>query len=180
MSRAARLSVICAAAAVVLVTAAFALSNRAAEQDDAPLPVGTVADLVVVEKEARTMTLLSGGEELKTYRVALGPSPDGHKVREGDGRTPEGRYLIDFRKEDSAFHRALHISYPNADDIARASELGVDPGGDIMIHGFPTGVESLPLHPRRDWTLGCIAVTSDEIDEIWQVVPNGTPIEIRP
>lgn len=107
------------------------------------LPARTVADLVVVEKSERKLTLFRDGRELKSYRVALGPNPDGHKQQEGDGRTPEGQYTIDFRKADSAFHRALHMSYPNAADIKSARERGVSPGGDIMIHGLPNGMGSL-------------------------------------
>jgi len=118
---------------------------------------------------------------LKEYRVALGFSPVGPKQHEGDGRTPEGNYKIDFHKSDSAFHRALHISYPDAVDTARAAEAGVAPGGDIMIHGLPNGFSAAGLtHRLHDWTAGCIAVTDSEIDEIWASVSDGTPIEIRP
>lgn len=139
------------------------------------------ADRVVVEKSARRLTLLRHGQPLKTYRVALGSSPIGHKEQEGDGRTPEGVYLIDFHKADSDFHRALHICYPSADDTRRAAALGVSPGGDIMIHGLRNGTGLIgAAHRLRDWTAGCIAVTDSEIEEIWRAVPDGTPIEIRP
>lgn len=145
------------------------------------LPKGAVADRVVVEKAARTLSLYHEGRLLKTYNVALGPNAKGRKEREGDGRTPEGTYVIDSRKADSAFHRALHISYPNAHDRTHARLLGVSPGGDIMIHGLPNGMGFIgKAHRLRDWTQGCIAVTNDEIEEIWRVVPNGTPIEINP
>ena len=124
---------------------------------------------------------MSGGREVRSYDIALGPSPEGHKQQEGDGRTPEGRYVIDWRNVNSAFHRSLHISYPNAGDRARARRRGVDPGGAIMIHGLPNGMGTLGgLHVASDWTLGCIAVTSEEIEEIWRVVRDGTPIEIGP
>lgn len=139
------------------------------------------ADRILVEKSARRMTLFRGGTPLKTYRIALGRAPAGHKMREGDQRTPEGNYVIDRRKADSDFHRALHISYPNPSDVAQATERGVEPGGDIMIHGQPNGRISIgALHRTRDWTAGCIAVTDAQIEEIWRVVPDGTPIEIRP
>lgn len=144
-------------------------------------PPVRVADRVVVEKAAHRLTLYRGSEALKTYRVALGPHPAGPKQRQGDGRTPEGVYTVDARNERSAFHRSLHISYPNDLDRARAAALGVDPGGAIMIHGLRNGVGWIgPVHRYLDWTKGCIAVTDAEIDEIWQSVPLGTAVEIRP
>ena len=121
------------------------------------------------------MMLLRGESVLRVYRVALGGEPVGHKEREGDGRTPEGNYTIDRRNPRSRFYLSLRISYPNADDRSRAAELGVDPGGDIMIHGLKDG-----LVREGDWTQGCIAVTDAEMDEIWALVPEGTPIRIDP
>jgi murein L,D-transpeptidase YafK len=145
------------------------------------LPPGTVADRVVIEKSARTLTLYRGRDPLKAYKVALGTNATGPKEREGDGRTPEGMYIIDSRKHDSAFHRALHISYPNSQDRQRARKLGVAPGGAIMIHGLPNGMGMIGrAHLLRDWTRGCIAVTNEEIEEIWRAVPNGTRVEIKP
>lgn len=139
------------------------------------------ADRIVVEKTARRLTLFRGATPLKTYRVALGRSPLGPKDQEGDQRTPEGSYSIDRRKPDSAFHLALHISYPNPTDLARANECGVAPGGDIMIHGLPNGRGWIgKWHRVHDWTSGCIAVTDAQMEEIWRAVPDGTPIEIRP
>lgn len=139
------------------------------------------AEKVLVEKGARRLVLLAGGKAIRIYPVALGRNPVGHKVRRGDGRTPEGTYVIDFRKEDSRFHRALRISYPSPADRARASALGVSPGGDIMIHGLPAGYGDVGgFHRATDWTKGCIAVTNEEIEEIWSLVPDGTPVEIRP
>ena len=140
------------------------------------------ADKILVEKGARRLTLLSRGRKLKEYHITLGFSPIGPKEREGDGRTPEGIYTIDFHKPDSAFHRALHLSYPSAEDNARAAEAGVSPGGDIMIHGLPNSFGELggSAHQLRDWTVGCIAVTDLEIDEIYSSVNDGTPIEILP
>jgi murein L,D-transpeptidase YafK len=133
------------------------------------------ADRIVVNKGRRQMLLLRGESVLRQYRVALGREPVGHKEREGDGRTPEGRYAIDRRNPKSRYHLSLHISYPNADDTARARAAGVDPGGDIMIHGLKDG-------ERRDgdWTQGCIAVTDEEMDEIWALVAEGTAIVIEP
>ena len=138
-------------------------------------------DLVLVEKSERRLSLLDEGSVIRTYTVALGANPIGHKLQEGDERTPEGLYVIDSRKFDSDFHRALHISYPNEADQSRAEEIGVSPGGAIMIHGLPEGWEWLgQVHHAMDWTDGCIAVTNYEIDEIWSLVQDGTPIEIRP
>ena len=154
------------------------LSSRLAAQ---ALPPGTTADRIVVEKSKRTLSLYRAGKLLKSYKIALGKNPVGPKQREGDSRTPEGSYVIDFRKADSKFHRALHISYPNAEDRRRARERGVQPGGAIMIHGLPNGTGAIgAAHRLRDWTDGCIAVTNEEIEEIWKVVPNGTAIVIRP
>ena len=139
------------------------------------------ADLIKVDKTARTLTLLRGTDVIKTYRVSLGSSPLGHKSREGDGRTPEGRYSIDSRNPHSRFHLGLHISYPNAEDRRSAQQRGVPPGGDIMIHGLPNGLSWLNrLHLRRDWTDGCMAVTNSEMEEIWAHVATGTAIEILP
>jgi murein L,D-transpeptidase YafK len=146
-----------------------------------PLPSNTTADRVLVEKGARRLTLLREGKSLKTYRVALGGAPVGPKRQEGDQRTPEGLYLIDFHKEDSDFHRALHVSYPEQRDLEQAAARGVPAGCDIMIHGIRNGRGWIgAFHRRTDWTAGCIAVTDFEIEEIWRAVPDGTSIEIRP
>ncbi len=145
------------------------------------LTAGTKADRIVVEKAARTLTLFQGMTPLKVYRVALGREPVGPKREEGDHRTPEGSYTIDRRKSDSDFHLALHISYPNKEDVAQASARRVSPGSDIMIHGLPNGYGWIgALHRRKDWTDGCVAVTNQEIEEIWRIVADGTTIEIRP
>jgi murein L,D-transpeptidase YafK len=139
------------------------------------------ADLVFIEKKTRRLTLFRGGKPLRSYRVALGFEPVGKKTTEGDGRTPEGRYIIDRRKPNSRYHRALHISYPNAQDKRQAAARGVSPGGDIMIHGLMNGTGWLgKAHLLRDWTLGCIALTNEEIDEIWRMAPDGTTVEIVP
>ncbi len=164
----------------VLLVLGVAASTWAQKNEDA-LPNGAVADRILVEKAARTLSLFKDGAVLKSYHVALGREPVGPKEREGDGRTPEGSYVIAGRKEDSAFHRALRISYPNEADLARAQAAGESPGGDIMIHGLKNGLGWLGrLHTRSDWTEGCIAVTNEEIEEIWRAVPDSTPVEIRP
>ncbi len=136
---------------------------------------------VVVYKKQRKMVLLSQGRELRIYRVALGASPVGPKQRRGDNRTPEGTYILDARNDHSQYYKAYHVSYPNAQDLAHSKSLGVEPGGDIMLHGLPNGERWVgQSHRLRDWTEGCIAVTDEEMDEIWALVPVGTPIEIRP
>jgi murein L,D-transpeptidase YafK len=139
------------------------------------------ANSIVVHKKARTMELFNAGQVLKTYKIALGGEPIGAKTKQGDHRTPEGMYVIDSRNLHSQFHRSLHISYPNPADKERARRLGVPTGGDIYIHGLPNGYGFIgAAHRARDWTDGCIAVTNAEIEEIWRLVENGTPVEIRP
>jgi murein L,D-transpeptidase YafK len=156
---------------VVMLLVATALALPAKEQ----------ADKVIVEKSKRTLTLMQGDKVLKTYKVALGGDPVGAKERQGDHKTPEGNYVIDSKNAHSQFHLALHVSYPNAADRARARKAGFDPGGSIMIHGLaPSFAWMGPLHRQKDWTDGCIAVTNEEIEEIWTLVPVGTPVEIRP
>ncbi len=136
---------------------------------------------MLVEKRARRLTLWFAGYPVREYRVALGRNPVGDKQRAGDGRTPEGAYVIDGRNGGSEFHRSLHVSYPSAADVRNARAAGVNPGGEIMIHGLPEDAEWVGgEHRSFDWTEGCIAVTNEEIDEIWQLVGDGTPIEIRP
>lgn len=139
------------------------------------------ADSILILKKEHLLQLMSGGKVIRTYKVALGRGGLEPKKREGDERTPEGRYTIDARNPASHFYKALHISYPNADDRERAAKLGVPPGGAIMIHGLPNGMGWLgAAHRLYDWTSGCIAVTDAEMDEIWRMVPTGTPVEIRP
>jgi len=145
------------------------------------LPSSPRADRVLVVKSQRKLILLSRGQTIKTYKIALGGDPIGAKTRQGDHKTPEGLYVLDRRNQRSQFYRSIHISYPNAEDRARAHKLGVSPGGDVMLHGLPNGYGWIgTAHRSRDWTDGCIAVTNDEMDEIWRTVPDGTPIEIRP
>lgn len=131
-------------------------------------------DAIHVDKSERRMELLRDGEVVRAYRVALGDAPEGHKREQGDEKTPEGDYRIDFRNGQSRFHLSLRVSYPNVEDSAQAQARGVSPGGDIFIHG------GTPPDNGRDWTDGCIAVTNAEIEEIWRLVPEGTPIRIDP
>ena len=137
------------------------------------------ADRLVVKKAERRLYLMRGDQALRSYEIALGFQPIGHKTREGDGRTPEGRYLLDRRNDRSRFHKALHISYPSPGDRWRAERRGEPPGGMILIHGQPNGKNRL-MRTDDDWTLGCIAVSNQEIDEIWSLTVDGTPIEILP
>jgi tetratricopeptide (TPR) repeat protein len=139
------------------------------------------ADKILIEKKERRLTLLSKGEVIKTYKIALGGNPVGPKERQGDNKTPEGTYTIDSRNSNSGYHLSVHISYPNEKDKIRAKELGVSPGGDIMIHGIKNGLSWVGAsHAEVDWTKGCIAVTDEEMEEIYKLVPNGTIVEIRP
>jgi len=142
---------------------------------------GIGVDRVVVYKHQRRLVLLSQGKELRSYRVALGGEPNGPKMRQGDHRTPEGLYILDSRNANSHFYKAFHISYPNSKDVAAARKLGVSPGGDIMLHGLPKEYAFVgKAHTLNDWTDGCIAVSNEEMDEIWKLIRVGTPIEIKP
>ena len=140
-----------------------------------------IADSIVVEKEKRTLTLFQAGIPVRTYRIALGGQPVGDKVKRGDGKTPEGLYRVDYKNDQSKYHLALHISYPDAAHVQQAKKLGVSPGGDIMVHGLPPVYKSVgAAQAEVDWTEGCIAVTDAEIDEIFSAVPRGVPIQIKP
>jgi murein L,D-transpeptidase YafK len=139
------------------------------------------ADRIIVFKSQRVMKLYKGNQELKYYKIALGGSPKGHKQREGDRKTPEGSYQICGKNPGSRFYKSLRISYPNRQDRKAAAQRSVSPGGHIMIHGLHRTYSHLgKLHLLSDWTDGCVAVTNDEMDEIWQLVDVGTRIEIRP
>jgi murein L,D-transpeptidase YafK len=160
---------------VLLLALVAAFPSAAADTANAK------ADLIVVQKEKRLMTLYAKRKLIKTYRIALGGNPTGHKVQEGDSRTPEGRYTIDAKNPKSSFHLSLRISYPDRRDRAAARRRGVSPGGAIMIHGTPEYLSSLQATGIfRDWTAGCIAVTNAEIEEIYDAVPTGTRIVIKP
>jgi len=138
------------------------------------------ADLVRVDKSERRLDLIRAGKVLRSYSIALGSAPVGQKSREGDERTPEGRYILDWRNPGSIAHKSIHISYPNAAQVKAAKVAGVAPGGNIMIHGQPNGFGWWGwLLQLVDWTDGCIAVTDSDMDEIWTMVPDGTPIDIE-
>jgi murein L,D-transpeptidase YafK len=144
-------------------------------------PTWPRVDSILILKKDHLLELISNGKVIRTYHVALGQGGLAPKQKQGDGRTPEGQYIIDARNGESHYHKALHVSYPNQTDRLRAQKSGVSPGGDIMIHGLPNGRGYIgSAHRLYDWTLGCIAVTDQEIDEIWSMVPVGTPVEIRP
>ncbi|MGD9078667.1 MAG: L,D-transpeptidase family protein [Desulfobacterales bacterium] len=139
------------------------------------------ADMVVVEKSKSRLYLMREGETLASFRVAFGSNPKGHKQEQGDGRTPEGRYILDYKNSGSAYYKSIHISYPNAKDRKEARKRGVDPGGDIMIHGQKNGYGRLSILVQRfNWTNGCIALSDRDMDAVWNAVEPGTPIEIRP
>lgn len=139
------------------------------------------ADFVIVEKGARKLHLMRRDKVLRTFDIALGIAPVGDKEREGDARTPEGRYLLDMRNPNSDFFLSMHISYPNAEDIREARARGDDPGGQIMIHGQPNEpTYSAAYYRTQDWTNGCIAVSNSDMIDIWLMTPDNTPIEIRP
>ncbi|WP_201591307.1 L,D-transpeptidase family protein [Psychrobacter fozii] len=160
------------------MTRASASSSTFDNQNNQPI-ADVVIDKVFVDKSERRLQLLSGDDVIRTYRIALGDSPVGHKQQEGDQRTPVGTYTLDYKNENSIAHRSIHISYPNAADKARAKQLGVSPGGDIMIHGQMNGFGHLAaINQKYDWTDGCIAVTDDEMDEVMAAVTLGIPIEI--
>lgn len=169
------------ASAATLIVVGFAGCRPVQPALPEIVPVPLHVDAVVVEKGKRRLVLLENGRPIRQYVVALGPNPVGPKTMEGDGRTPEGRYLIDWRNPNSRYHLALHVSYPSLDDLDRAAQRKVPPGGDIMIHGLPNDQAFWGAdHARWDWTAGCIAVSNEEIEEIWSLVPDGTPIDIRP
>ncbi|MFZ1985929.1 MAG: L,D-transpeptidase family protein [Desulfatitalea sp.] len=158
------------------------LQNRIEALEQRPFEIlNEPADKILIEKNERRLTLISKGKVLRSYKIALGGDPNGPKERQGDNKTPEGTYVIDSRNKNSRYHLSIHISYPNERDKKRAKELGVSPGGDIMIHGIKNGFALVgDLHTEFDWTKGCIAVTDEEIEEIDKLAPNGTIVEIRP
>jgi murein L,D-transpeptidase YafK len=168
-------------ALTVVALALFCLTFLYAHHVWNPLPTGITIDRIVVDKSSRKLSVLANGKTLKNYRVALGRNPVGAKEREGDNKTPEGIYKIDSRNPQSNFHLALHVSYPSDEDQARAAERGFNAGFDIMIHGIQNGRGWIgAFHRSKDWTAGCIAVTDEEMEELWRVTPDGTTVEIRP
>jgi murein L,D-transpeptidase YafK len=164
--------------AVLALSTLSVFYSQALSASDPPLPPPVTADKVLVLKGERKLLLMRGDEVLKTYIVSLGENPVGRKIRQGDSRTPEGNYVLDRHNAKSQFHKSIHISYPNAEDLARARKLGVSPGGDVFLHGLPNDFHG--PSGFSDWTEGCIALTNADIDEIWLAVADGTPIEIRP
>lgn len=147
----------------------------------APASEFPMADKIVVEKENRKLHLMRNGDIFRTFEVALGVAPIGDKEREGDQRTPEGRYLLDDRNPDSDFFLSIHISYPSLAERAAARQKGLDPGGAIMIHGQPNEpTYSAAYYRQEDWTNGCIAVSNSDMIDIWLMTPNDIPIEILP
>jgi murein L,D-transpeptidase YafK len=163
----------------ILTNIVLLLSAVATAQTTSTLTL--YADHVLVLKKQRTLQLLHQGKVIKTYKIALGGDPIGPKTRQGDHKTPEGIYVLDSRNAHSHFYKSIHISYPNAQNRAAARKNGISPGGDIFVHGLPNGYGAIgAAHRLHDWTDGCIAVTDDEMDEIWRMVRDGTPIEIQP
>jgi len=146
------------------------------------LSASPTVDYVLVIKAERKIFLMQGGVPVKEYPISLGLRPVGHKVFEGDMRTPEGLYVLDWRNANSNFYKSIHISYPSPDDVARAMAIGKSPGGMIMIHGLPSNKKNIDerLLMDSDWTEGCIAVSNQAMDEIWSSVTDGTPIVILP
>ena len=142
---------------------------------------GQIADMVVVEKSESRLYLMREGEAFASFHVAFGANPEGHKQQQGDERTPEGKYLLDYKNANSLYYKSIHISYPNQRDREEARKRNVDPGGDIMIHGQKNGYEGLSfLVQRFNWTNGCIALSNKDMDLVWDAVQPGTPIEIKP
>lgn len=163
--------------AALLMAGSTASASASAQTTDAAQTTDIgIADAVFVDKSERRLDLLRDGAVIASFDIALGFAPEGLKTEQGDGRTPEGEYVLDWRNPESRFHLSLHISYPNDADRAQAAARGVAPGGDIFIHGTPAWAGAI----EGDWTLGCIAVTNDEIEAIWSAVPDGTPITIAP
>jgi murein L,D-transpeptidase YafK len=180
---------VCLGVALSLSTSVAAMSvlpgcaAKRAQEVTQPSRQAYFADKIVIKKSQRRLYLMRDGKPFRTYRISLGTSPEGHKQRQGDNRTPEGRYTVDWRNPRSKFYKALHISYPNSQDRLNAQRRGWDPGGAIMIHGEPGGARFANLRDvvrGEDWTQGCVAVSNMAVDEIWSYTIDGTPIEILP
>ena len=159
---------------IILAVAAFLLFSGMAYSE-------RTADFVLVVKSESRLYLMQAGEEFASFKVVFGADPKGHKQQQGDERTPEGVYTLDYKNPNSSFYKSIHVSYPNARDRQSARNRGVDPGGAIMIHGQRNGYEMLsPIAQFFNWTDGCIALTNSDMDFVWKSVKTGTPIEIRP
>ena len=161
------------------ITSTSIIAADSTSENKQAMPTSIMIDKVFVDKSARTLQLLSDDKVIKSYHIALGGNPIGHKQQQGDQRTPVGKYTLDYKNEKSGYYRSIHVSYPNTADKARAKSRGVSAGGDIMIHGQKNGFGAFGiLNQQRDWTEGCMAVTNDEMDEIMAAVKIGTAIEI--
>jgi murein L,D-transpeptidase YafK len=170
-----RRKILCFAGILLVTWMSIGVASQLAAQATARV------DRIVIEKKKRTLTLMDGARILKTYKVALGGQPVGAKDRLGDHKTPEGIYSVDAKNPNSQFYKALHISYPNQADRVNARKLGVNPGGDVEIHGLGAKWGWIGAkHRLTDWTDGCIALTNEEIDEIYPLIKVGAPVEIRP
>jgi murein L,D-transpeptidase YafK len=163
---------------VIIVIAIFGVFQFMSQSK--PLDPNLAIDKIIVIKHKRILQVLAGDSVLKTYHISLGRVPVGHKEFEGDKKTPEGLYYIDDKNPNSAYHKNLGISYPNEKDIEHAKSIGKSPGGDIKIHGIPNTMKDTEKPLLKDWTFGCIAVTNAEMDELYEYVKIGTPIEIKP
>ena len=168
---------------ILLLVLTFLLFSCSSEKETPKAMLTSPIDNILVEKAKRQMHLRNGDVVVKSYRISLGKNPVGAKVKSGDNKTPEGNYTIERHNPKSIFHLSLRISYPNAEQIKAAKEGNYEPGGDIMIHGYPNKIPAFLFkfwHKWKDWTAGCIAVTNDEIEEIYNAVKDGTPITIKP
>lgn len=168
--------------AFVLLTTFLLTLPVAARAIQQPEQEFRVAKVQVIKSERRLDLLDARGQPLRSYKISLGPNPEGDKEERGDGKTPEGKYYIDAHNPDSDYHLSLRISYPNKSDLWRAKKIGTDPGGDIFIHGMPNdkGWMHWKYNNKRDWTQGCIALANEDIKEIYTLVQDGTPILIKP
>jgi len=174
-------SIQCWLGVVLLLTANGAAADSAMDAGPTLIDDPWRADLIVVEKSARKLHLMRGSRRLRSHDISLGDEPQGPKVREGDNRTPEGDYLLDWRNPDSAYFMSIHISYPNQRDLRQARRRGVNPGDMIMIHGLPNDSSpTLSDYLGEDWTNGCIAVSNQAMIDIWLSVSDATPIRILP
>ncbi len=181
---------------IAILAFAYKEYNRFIPTTHIPLQALTAQDIANIRKQSpitevrvyklqRTLQLVSGNKIIRSYPIRLGFTPIGHKTQEGDGKTPEGRYILDWRNPNSQFYKSFHISYPNNQDRAQAKARGVSTGGDVMVHGSTTRKMSnipnmMSYLPQKDWTYGCIAIRNIDIDELWKLVDDKTPISIYP
>jgi len=165
----------------ILILTITVIGFFAYSQADKPLDKSVAIDKIIVEKGKRKLNLYSNDKLIKTYSISLGRNPKGDKEFEGDKKTPEGQYFINDKNPNSGYYKNLGISYPNNQDIEKADKLGKNPGGQIKIHGLKKGLGWIgKTHLLMDWTAGCIGLTNNEIDDLYEVIKIGTPIEIKP